>query len=271
MLMNKISRRTTETHAKEVMDTVFQELLSHYPFLHYVTIVDAIYTEAVDTVIIDPEINTVNQTNFDRALREIIKLTVRHLEHDADFYFIREFKEAIEDISETELLDKGINLSSMQFQYIFDRQHALSFSPPQTTVLEAPKKEYPRHDEVTRKLLTVLVDMVSKSTDKKSAMSRLDSIVQNVQKEHNFFKYVRFDKHRYAEGVSTVTILPEINMIEPYVLAKGLRDVIKLTNASTGDKVEEFIGQFKKKMGEEYLLNLEKMGINLHFLQLKFI
>jgi len=270
MLMNKISRRTTETHAKQVMDSVFEELTARYDFLRYITIMDVVYTEAVDTVVIDPEINTVNSSRFDHAVRDIIKSTVRHLERDADFFFIREFKEAIDGISETELLDKGINLSSMQFQYIFDRIHMMNFQTHQNIPVEAPKREAPKYDEMTRKILSALVDIVRGSTDMKSAMSRMDSIIQTLQKNHEFLRHISIDRNHYADGMTAVNIFPDINAIEPYVLAKGFRDIIKLTNASMGGKVEVFIGEFKKKIGEEYLLELEKMGINLHFLQLKF-
>ena len=102
-------------------------------------------------------------------------------------------------------------------------------------------------------------------------MSRIDSIIQTLQKNHDFLRYIRIDSTHYAEGMNAVSILPDINRVEPYVLAKGFRDIIKLTNSSMGGKVDVFIGDFKRKIGEGYLLELEKMGINLHFLQLKFV
>lgn len=270
-LMNKISRRTTQEQSKKVMDAVFRELLPRYDFLRYITITDIMYSEAIEFIKIDPEINTVNPALFDRAIRDIIKTTIRHLQHDADFFFIREFREAIDDIGDEELLDKDINLSSMQFQYIFEKQHSLIMPEEKPIHTESPKIEKPKYDEIIKKVLEVLVDIVNATTDKKSTMSRMDSIIQTVQKTHSFLQYIHIDNKLYAEGMKAVTIQAEINTIESYVLAKAIRDIIKLTNASLGDNVTTFIESFKTKMGESYLLEIEKMGINLHFLQLKFV
>ena len=44
--------------------------------------------------------------------------------------------------------------------------------------------------------------------------------------------------------------------------------MIKVIHDIFGDKT--FIPDFKKRLGEEYLQEIEKMGVNLHFLELRF-
>jgi hypothetical protein len=38
-----------------------------------------------------------------------------------------------------------------------------------------------------------------------------------------------------------------------------------------GERGDGFIEEFKNKLGNEYLSEIEKMGVNLYFLELKYI
>lgn len=65
--------------------------------------------------------------------------------------------------------------------------------------------------------------------------------------------------------------MPEISNVEPYEFAKAIRDVIKIAETHLDDKTNtSFIEDFKKQLGGEYLLQIEKIGVNLHFLEFKF-
>ena len=62
--------------------------------------------------------------------------------------------------------------------------------------------------------------------------------------------------------------MTEINSVESYKLGTAFREIIKVIHDILGD--ETFIPEFKKKMGDKNLLEIEKMGVNLHFLELRF-
>jgi len=100
-----------------------------------------------------------------------------------------------------------------------------------------------------------------------------EEAVQHIKKlegTYDALKHIKIDKSRCTEGVNAISIMPEVNNVEPYELAKALRDVIKMTGTHLGGKTTSFIEDFKKQFGEEYIQEIEKIGVNLHFLELKF-
>ena len=81
---------------------------------------------------------------------------------------------------------------------------------------------------------------------------------------------IKIDKSQYTEGADAISIMPEVNSVESYKLGKAIREIIKMTHKHLGDKSYNFIEEFKNKLGDKYLSEIEKIGVNLHFLELKF-
>ncbi len=112
---------------------------------------------------------------------------------------------------------------------------------------------------------------MGEKTHESFAVATLENIIKNLEETYNALKYVKIDKSRYSEGTKAISIMPEVNNIEPYELAKAIREVIKTAGTHLGDKTTSFIEDFKKQLGEKYILEIEKIGVNLHFLELKFL
>jgi len=385
-LVDKIGRRTSESFAVVVIDTVMKELYPRYGFLRYIKVENTLYSEGMSSAVsVMPDIDSVEATEFYKAINDLIKMTVRHLERNADFFFIKELHEAIDDIDGLVLNDEKLDLGFMQFEYIAEKKQALDIKNSEITeqvikaliyltnrkfpeaeaikTVDAAVKELEKnygflkniqiyttpdskgifeirvlhdinkvwiftmgetlqklieevgksvtwdadrsfievfknelgeehlatitkmgvnldqiklvvlqqgHEQVVKKTLETLVNIISKRTSKGFAMATVDTVLNTLREKHDILQYIKIDTSRFEEGIDAISIMPEINNVESYKLGKALREIIKISGRNLGHKTFAFIEEFKNQIGEKYLLEMEKMGVNLHFLELKF-
>lgn len=383
-LVSKIGRRTSEGFAMVILDNVLNELMSRYDFLRYVKIKDTFYSEGIDAVSVSSEIDLVDTAKFYNAVGDIIEMTVKYVKEKANFFFIKEVQEALNDIYDLNLKEQNIDLNLMQFQFIVDKKQEVKmknsemveivisalnniinqkFPGAQKTktminsirklgkkydflkhveisdeptsegfyliqalpginnahmvdvaeaiqkvicdigesldwkdgesFIETLKREIGEkhlalegmgvslehikfvlmrqgHEVLVKKTLEALIDTVSKNTSEGFAVVAIDTAIGKLEEKHNILRYIEIDKSRYAEGANAISIMPEINNVESYKLGKAIREVIKMVGNELGSKTALYIEDFKKHIGTKYLYEIEKIGVNLHFLELKF-
>jgi hypothetical protein len=384
-LINKIGRRTSESFAVIIIDTVMRELESKYDFLKYAKIENTLYSEGIEAIHVMPEINSVESDVFFKAVKELISTIVRDLDRTADFFFIREFRGALDNVIHLDLEKKGINLSRMQFRYIDNRKEELKIKnldvvehvigalaiivnqiiPEEETIktmittikklemkygffkyieitdkpdnegfyyitvlpemnnirlavvgeaiqrligdvgklvvwkdkksfIEAFENELGEkhllnikkmgvqlsrietaspqleHDELARKSIQTLIDIMSDKTSKSFALATMDSIIKKLEEKHDVLKYISIEKLMQMQGADIINIMPEINLVKSDILGKAIQDIVKIIYTNLEGKNEEFLEKFKTKLGDEYLTEIENIGVNLHLLQLNF-
>ena len=383
-LVSKIDRRTSEGFATVTLDAVLNELMSRYDFLRYVEIKNTFYSEGIDAVNVSSEIDLVDTAKFYNAVRDIMEMTVKYVKEKANFFFIKEVQEALNDIYDLDLKEQNIDLNLMQFQFIVDKKHEVKmknsemveivigalnniinqkFPGAQKTktminsirklgkkydflkhveisdeptsggfyliralpginnahpidVAEAIQKiicdigesldwkdgesfieslkmeigekhlalegmgvnlEHIKfvlmrqgHEVLVKKTLEALIDTVSKNTSEGFAVVAIDAAIGKLEEKHNILRYIKIDKSRYAEGANAISIMPDINNVESYKLGKAIREVIRMVGKELGSKTSLYIEDFKKRIGTKYLYEIERIGVNLHFLELKF-
>ena len=383
-LVSKIGRRTSEGFATVILDTVLNELRSRYDFLRYVEIKNTFYSEGIDAVSVSSEIDLVDTAKFYNAVGDIIEMTVKCVKEKADFFFIKEVQEALNDIYNLNLKEQNIDLNRMQFQFIVDKKQEVKmknsemveivisalnniinqkFPGAQKTktminsirklgkkydflkhveisdeptsggfyliqalsginnahpidvveaiqkiisdigesldwkdgesFIESLKREIGEkhlaleemgvnlehikfvlmrqgHEVLVKKTLEALIDTVSKNTSEGFAVVAIDTAIGKLEEKHNILRYIKIDKSRYAEGANAISIMPEINNVESYKLGKAIREVIRMVGKELGSKTSLYIEDFKKRIGTKYLYEIERIGVNLHFLELKF-
>jgi hypothetical protein len=84
--------------------------------------------------------------------------------------------------------------------------------------------------------------------------------------KHDILKYITIDGSRYNKGVDSIIIDVEINSVESYELGKALWAVIKKIKEINCDI--NFIENFKKELGSEFLKKIEDMGVKLGLLEM---
>ena len=383
-LVSKIGRRTSEGFATVILDTVLNELRSRYDFLRYVEIKNTFYSEGIDAVNVSSEIDLVDTAKFYNAVRDIMEMTVKYVKEKANFFFIKEVQEALNDIYDLNLKEQNIDLNLMQFQFIVDKKQEVKmknsemveivisalnniinqkFPGAQKTktminsirklgkkydflkhveisdeptsggfylirslpginnahpidvaeaiqkiicdigesldwkdgesFIESLKREIGEkhlalegmgvnlehikfvlmrqgHEVLVKKTLEALIDTVSKNTSEGFAVVTIDTAIGKLEEKHDILRYIKIDKSRYAEGANAISIMPEINNVESYKLGKAIREVIRMVGKELGSKTSLYIEDFKKRIGTKYLYEIERIGVNLHFLELKF-
>jgi hypothetical protein len=125
-----------------------------------------------------------------------------------------------------------------------------------------------KHKEIAQKLLETLLDLLTDRTSKDSAITNLTVTLINLQKEYEILRYITIDSSKMEEGIDIFQVTSEINNIESIKFGKAFREMIKELHDIYGDNT--FVSDFKKKLGEEFLYESERVGVNLYFLELKF-
>ncbi len=380
-----IGRRTSESYAVVTIDNVLKEIEPTYDFLKYIEIKNTLYSEGVNAVTINPNVNFVEPERFYRAINELIKNTVIYCKKNSDFFLIKEFQEAIGDIDGLLLKEKGIDLGLMQFQLIVDRQQIFKIKNSEViehviktltcllnrkfpekqaikNVIASIKKleekydflEYigmtdipdskgfyfirithdinnvlsakmadaiqeliedvcksiewkngqsfiedfknelgeeqlsklekigvklkdiqvsmlrPENELLVKKTLDALVNILGNRTSESFAVVTIDTIINQLEEKHGVLKYITIDKSRYTDTVDAIRVIPDINSVDSYKIGKAIREIIKMVHADIGDKTYGFIEEFKNRLGDEYLTEIEKIGVNLNLLEMKF-
>ncbi len=118
--------------------------------------------------------------------------------------------------------------------------------------------------------MEALVDILGSRTSVSDAVINIENIINQLREKHDVLKYIKIDKSRYSEEAVAIQIISDINSVDSYKIGKAIREIIRVIHINLGDRGDGFIEEFKNKLGNEYLSEIEKMGVNLYFLELKY-
>lgn len=113
-------RRTSESFAFKVMNTIVDSLKQRYDFFNHVNIKGITQP---DDVYVSSKINTVDSTNIYKAIETMIRIVHMDLLDDAGLYFVKEFKQEIERDTLYDLIQHGIDLQSLEME----QQHVYQY------------------------------------------------------------------------------------------------------------------------------------------------
>lgn len=113
-------RRTSESFAFKVMNTIVDSLKQRYDFFNHVNIRGITQP---DDVYVSSKINTVDSTNIYKAIETMIRIVHMDLLDDAGLYFVKEFKQEIERDTLFDLIQHGIDLQSLEME----QQHVYQY------------------------------------------------------------------------------------------------------------------------------------------------
>lgn len=113
-----VGRRTLDSHAIKVIQTVLKKLEPTFDFLENVVVHDEYFSQDGVRVTIDPQFDTVERTTVGKAVDTLIQVISLNLMETADnevgLYFITELKGHLGDQILDDLRDRGVNLESLQ-------------------------------------------------------------------------------------------------------------------------------------------------------------
>lgn len=251
-LIKNIGRRTSESFATVLIDKVLTDLKKKYTFLECISITNTQYSEGTNAISIQPEINAIEPTLFYKAIEEIIQKTVQHLERNADFYFIREFQQAIHDIDDFVLQEENINLGFMQHQYIAYRKKALRI----------------KNSQVMKYVFEALLRTLSYKTPIKQAFRNLVVLMEKLTSKYDFLDYIQLSEIQDSEDLFSIESQPDIDNIWSGQIANAIETIVEqIGKSSDWERYDVFLNDFKIELGRERLNELETIGVNFHRIQ----
>ena len=243
-----LNRVFPEKQAIGSMINIVKKLGGEYDFLKYIEITDNEDSKGSIIIKVWPDIDTVFSTKMAEAIEKLIWEVNASVEWDAEESFIECFKNDLGEEQLSKIEKMSVNLDHIQ-----------------TALLQK------NHEKLVKKSLDALVAVVGRMTSEGFAIVAVDKAIKKLEGMHDVLRYIKIDESRYTEGAVAIDVIHEINNVESYKLAKTLREIIKMTGRSLGDEsTASFIEEFKRQLGKEYLYEIEKIGINLHLLELKF-
>ncbi|UCD14392.1 MAG: hypothetical protein JSW60_02975 [Thermoplasmatales archaeon] len=253
ILVSKIGRRTSEGFAVVTIDNILKELEQEYSFLKYIKIKNMLYYDKIDAVSVMSDINSVEPTKFYRAIKDIIKMTVRNLDRNAGFYFINEFQKAIDDNVDLALKENDIDLGLI-------KRHTMD---------EIFKIE---NSEVVKHVLTALTRSLNRTFPEAQAIKTVIDLIKKLEGKYNFLKYIDMTNTPDLDALystrASPSINPNINNVSPTDMGEALQKLIEEAGKSIEyESDQSFIEDFKNELEDEYLSKIKEVGVNLDLIR----
>lgn len=246
ILISLLNRQMEGDESIKTVMTTLKNLDDQYPLLKFIQIIQTKGTNIPYTITIQPDFDSQWSTEKNTVIEAFITAIGRYSDLKSRRSFIEDFQVALGVKDLTKIKKLGINLESIDLML-----------------------QQQIHELLVRKSFDVLIQIIGEKTSKGFAVASLDKIISELQDKHDVLRLIVIDKTRYNKGLDAVQIMPEINTVESYRLGKALKEIVKRSQDNLEDKTEPFIEEFKNRIGEEYLLEIEKIGVNLHLLELR--
>lgn len=247
-LVRLLNRRISESFTKETIMDSIKELEEQYGFLRHICIVEKRDPQSPYEVNIDPEID--NILIAERG--EVIQRLLVEIGKSSDLETRRFLGEKFEMLLGTRDLSKikrvGIKLDDID---------------------KALRKE--GHQLLVTEIFQAIISIIEAKNSTSFAVKYIESLVEKMQDKHDVLKYVKVDKSRYDAGIDAIEIMPEINSVDSELLGRALRNILGQAQIDLKKITYTFIKDFEKSIDKEYLSELEKIGVNMHLLELRSI
>lgn len=248
VLRRKIARRTSEEKASSMLSRFIQELTPKYEFLQYITINQKVYSET-EKIQVSPELNKISEQKVYAALHEMVRKSVQEMKEKADFFFIREFQDAFEDIDEVrKKISEDIPLNEMQHEYLVNRTQALSLEKNHLLI----------------NMIHILLSISNTYLPERQSVELINETLTELLPKYPFFHAIDIVKNTETKGYYTVKITEDVQKISMFQFADALYELIILVGTKLNlENPEEFKHRLKRKLGEKNIELLRKMNVSI--------
>jgi hypothetical protein len=126
------------------------------------------------------------------------------------------------------------------------------------------------NSHIIKKVLITLINISGRKTTKGYAISITDSLLKKLEKNFSFLKHVEVKDTRFLEDDVPITVMSEINSIEPTEIGKAMYAIITTMNESLGKNAGHFfIKELSRNIGDDYNSSIKNMGVDLSLMQLE--
>jgi len=231
--------------AVETLSSHLKSLETKYDFLNFITIKYIPMEKEFYSFSLSSDINKIPPTEIGVAIEELLQKIGTSIRWDKESSFIESLQRGLGADDLDKIHEMGVKLEHINTQL---------------------KRQNQR--DIAQKIIDTLFDLLAEREAQQTAINTLTTTITNLQKDYVALQYITIDTSKSEQGMNIFQVTPEINTVESYKIGKAFREMIKIINDIFGDKT--FINDFKERLGEECLKDIEKMGVNFHFLELKF-
>ena len=127
------------------------------------------------------------------------------------------------------------------------------------------------HQIILTEIFNVILGVIEKKISVDFGVKYIDALLKKLQEKHEVVKYITIDQSRLNEGISAIEISPEINSVDSYELGKAIKNILSRAQVDLKNLTNSFFVDFENGFNKKYLPELEKMGVNLHILELRSV
>jgi hypothetical protein len=243
VLYKILEEETDRDFAYSSLDKIVANLKVEHDILEAVQINDARYIEGVNVATVGLEVNMENSTRVGVALQSVIEEINRALSEKGGYYFTENIKRNLSSAYILKLQHMGVNLEDIRLS----------------------------QGLVLKQVLKALIDILSEANTQSWAVLAVNNVLKSYNSRFTFFSYVTIENMEASqEGAYAIGIPEEIDRVEPFMLGKGVQKIIEVITASFGKKNGKIIlDKFKKRLGRNFVLIIEELGVNLHMVELR--
>lgn len=250
-----IGRRTSISYANVFISKALKELTEKYGFLRYIEIKGNQYSETIERLNIDSDVNNVENKEIGKATTDLMIIITKSMGKSAGYYFIREIKETLPIDYEVAIKQLGVDLDLIQLQFVTETKEKFKFQIENYDIIVYSFK--------------ALFHILEREFDKDIAIHNLNDVVERLRTQYPIFEKIKINDIRSIQGVDPVTINKEVNSIDAIKAGEALQKCFQDLNKFFNEKSRiSLVNELKEYLNADYLFKLEEMGVNLDVLQL---
>jgi len=223
------------------------KLINKYEVFKTINIKERHDSEGYYEIDIDPEVDKYILLERAEIIENLLINIGRSLEFEQRYLFIDSLNYCLtpKDISNFNRI--GLNFKKVKESVIKEEQKLL-----------------------IKKIIEVIITILENKLSTEDAVKNTNDIIENIKIKHEILKYIKFDLTQSSNGIDAVNVLSKINSEKSRNISKALKDVLIKTHEQTRNISPNFIEEFEKRIGPKYIDEMEKIGLNINILKMKY-
>jgi hypothetical protein len=253
--INVIGRRTSGSYANIFISKTLRELSEKYSFLQLIEIKENQYSETIEAVWIDSDLNDVEINEIGKATNELMIAITKSMGKNAGYFFIREIKETLPFDYELAIKQIGVDLDLIQLQFVTETKEKFKFKIENYDVISYSFK--------------ALFHILEKEFDKDVAILTLTDLIMRLKTQYNVLTKIEINDVRSVQGVDLVSVNKDVNLIDSTKVGEAIQKCFQDINKYFSEKSKvSLVKELREFLNSDYLFKLEEIGVNLDILQL---
>jgi len=254
-----IGRRTSEPYANMTVERILEKMSSKYDFLKYIDIKHEKFTENINFVEINTDIEDVDIKKLGDAIKDFMIKLADRMGKDAGFYFIKEIKDDLPYDYEQKTKEIGVDLELIQSEFIYE--------------IKSSFKDKIKNYDVLKYIFTVIHEIIEDKVGRNFAYEVLTELVGRLSTQYDTLRYIKINDVRSIQNLDIVSIDKKVNDIEPekvgFTVQKIIQETVNETNNKLHDEKFSIIEHIKDRISVDYTIKLKEMGVEFEAVKLK--